>query len=127
MVTRVEQLPLCQVAEFEQPLFDTCAVVVEPGAQEPPDVLSLDCARGQLLDEVEERWEQVALVLVPELLPGDAEWGTGHSARHEVDLREAAGGLPGPQVTLVDPVRPSPLAPVVPQGLTRVDVEFDER
>ena len=80
-IRRVQKVPLGVVAHLLESGFELLAIVFEDGAEDAPDIFKHDRAGPCDIDQIEGDREQVALVLVPELLASYRKRRTGGGRR----------------------------------------------
>jgi hypothetical protein len=83
--TCIKHPPICFITQAAELLEKPAAVIIKSGASKSGNVFQLDDCRLGFCNQAKCFREQIAFVVMPELLSGDREWRAGDPARKKID------------------------------------------
>ena len=124
-----KQLPLGLVAQLGEPLKNVLSITLKLPAEQPADIFDHHSPRSKVIDQFEDRREEVSVVSLAELLSSNAEGRTRNAAGDEVDKPEVPWWYPPDQGFVVYCIGRPPSRPmsVLPERFCGVGVDLNQR
>ncbi|EHK89229.1 hypothetical protein SZMC14600_01357 [Saccharomonospora azurea SZMC 14600] len=122
-VGSVQQCPFCDVTQLRQPVQYVLPVASEARHTQPSHILEQQCPRPHNSNLFNGPGKEVTLVVCPELLACDGEWGTRY-ATGEQGNAPVVGWIPHRWVSDIT-FRYLPAGAVGPECVARVFVELN--